>query len=309
VLSLQNDEDILDNELTSTERSRAGHDHRWREISQVQAVSFEGGILMKLLVFRALWGMTGPIEQQLERISAAGYDGVEIWPSQMPLSRQEWVSLLERYHLQPIVATMIDTTANLHSQLAELAAYQPLKINVQSGRDAMTWDEGCQFLEEALRVEQALGVPVMHETHRGKLLYTPWTTAAYLRQFETLKITADYSHWVNVCERLPDDQADALELANRRALHVHGRVGYAEGPQVPDPSAQEVAGELAWHEKQWAQIYRNRDQLGDAVFTFTPEYGPPDYLHTLPHTQVPVADLWKICLWAADRARQHWNCL
>jgi hypothetical protein len=40
------------------------------------------------------------------------------------------------------------------------------------------------------------------------------------------------------------------------------------------------------------------------VLTFTPEYGPPTYLHTLPHTQMPVADLWQVCLWAAARARQ-----
>src|SRR5215213_6149757 len=107
---------------------------------------------MKLLVFRALWGMTGPIEEQFERISAAGYDGVEFWPSLLPLARPEWISLLERYHLQAIVGATSDSPAQLHSQLTELAAYQPVKINLQSGRDSMTWDEGCRYLEEALRV-------------------------------------------------------------------------------------------------------------------------------------------------------------
>ncbi|MDX2137449.1 MAG: sugar phosphate isomerase/epimerase [Chloroflexota bacterium] len=259
---------------------------------------------MKLLVFRALWGMTGAsLSEQLERIQTAGYDGVEFWPLSMPTPRDEWLRLLTQYHLQPVVAASIADQADLHAQLHELAAYQPLRINLHSGRDSMSWEEGCRFFEEALRVEAAIGVPVLHETHRGKIMYTPWTTADYLRKFDTLKVTADYSHWVNVCERLPDDEADALALANSRAWHIHGRVGYAEGPQVPDPSAPEYTTELAWHERQWAAIRQQREQAGDAILTFTPEYGPPAYLHTLPHTNVPVADLWNVCLWATERAR------
>jgi hypothetical protein len=39
-----------------------------------------------------------------------------------------------------------------------------------------------------------------------------------------------------------------------------------------------------------------------AASTLTPEYGPPAYLHTLPHTAMPVADLWAICHWQAQRA-------
>lgn len=261
---------------------------------------------MKLWVFRALWGMTGTIPEQLERIRAAGYEGVEFWPLSMPLERADWLRLLDQYQLKAIVAANIEHREDLRSQLAELAAYQPLKINLHSGRDAMTWDEGCAFFEEALRVEAEIGVAVNHETHRGKILFTPWTTLAYLRQFPALKVTADYSHWVTVCERLPDDQAEVLALANQRAGHIHGRVGYAEGPQVPDPSAPEYADELAWHERQWEQIRRQHEAIGAAFLTFTPEYGPPGYLHTLPHTNVPVADLWTVCLWAAERARQQW---
>lgn len=118
-----------------------------------------------------------------------------------------------------------------------------------------------------------------------------------------LRITADYSHWVNVCERLPNDEADALALANRRAIHIHRRVGYEEGPQVPDPAAPEYAAQREWHERQWQQIRRWHEEAGAQVLTFTPEYGPPNDLHTLPHTNVPVADLWQVCLWGAECAR------
>lgn len=262
---------------------------------------------MKLRIFKALWGMTGPVQEQLKQVKEAGYDGIEVWTAAFSLSSTEWIRLVEEYQLELIVAAAIEDADSLQRQLTELAAFQPLKINVQGGRDSMTWAEGCRFLEEALRVEATLGVPVLHESHRGKLFFNPWTTAAYLREFEGIKITADYSHWVNVCERLPDDQATALSLANQRAQHIHGRVGYAEGPQVPDPAAPEYATELAWHEQQWDQIHQQRSAAGAETFTFTPEYGPPGYLHTLPYTNVPVADLWTVCLWAANRARQRWS--
>jgi sugar phosphate isomerase/epimerase len=256
---------------------------------------------MEVLVFRALWGMTGPVSQQIERIAAAGYDGIEFWPAQFDTPLSEWLSLVKSHRLHVIVAAGVAEKEMLEPALTQLAEYQPLKINLQGGRDAMTRDEGCAFFEEALRVEAQIGIPVGHETHRGRLLYTPWETLFYLRQFDTLRITADYSHWVNVCERLPDDQSEALDAANRRAIHIHGRVGYEEGPQVPDPSAPEYARQVAWHERQWQQIgsYQQGERL-----TFTPEYGPPGYLHTLPHTNVPVADLWEVCLWGAKRARR-----
>ncbi len=262
---------------------------------------------MKLLIFRALWGMTGPFEEQLEQVTAAGYDGFEFWPSQWELERQEIMKLAASYKLKMIVGALITAKEDLAPTLSALAEFGPVRINLHNGRDNMTRDKACAFFEEALRVEAQIGFPVGHETHRGRILFTPWDTAYYLRQFPQLHITADYSHWVNVCERLPEDEASGLELANQRAVHIHGRVGYEEGPQVPDPSAPEYAVQLAWHEAQWEQIRRFHRERDAEYLTFTPEYGPPNYLHTLPHTNVPVADLWHVCLWGAARARRLLN--
>ncbi|MBI1279256.1 MAG: TIM barrel protein [Anaerolineaceae bacterium] len=260
---------------------------------------------MKLLIFKALWGMTGSLHKQVERVAAAGYDGFELWPEQHDISRQELMALAQSHNLQMIVGTSLQSLAEIETKLKYLSEYDPVRINLHSGRDSMTRDEGSAFFEESVRVESVIGVPVGHETHRGRILYTPWDTAYYLSQFPQLKLTADYSHWVNVCERLPEDQTDALAAANRAVVHIHGRVGYEEGPQVPDPSAPEYASQLHWHENQWRQIKGMHEQSGHDILTFTPEYGPPNYLHTLPYTNVPVADLWNVCLWAAERARQQ----
>lgn len=260
---------------------------------------------MQTLIIKALWGMTGSLPEQIVRVAEAGYDGFELWPDQHTISRHDLTALAASYNLKMIVGALVETKAELEPTLKKLGEYDALRINLHSGRDCMTRDEASAFFEEALRIEEQIGMPVGHETHRGRILYTPWDTAYYLKQFDNLKVTADYSHWVNVCERLPVDQAESLALANSRAIHIHGRVGYEEGPQVPDPSAPEYASQLAWHEHQWAEIETAHEQSQKDVLTFTPEYGPPHYLHTLPHTNVPVADLWEVCLWAANRARQQ----
>lgn len=53
-----------------------------------------------------------------------------------------------------------------------------------------------------MQLERVLGVPVSHETHRGRALFNPFITAHLLNRFPDLYITADWSHWTVVCERL-----------------------------------------------------------------------------------------------------------
>ena len=117
---------------------------------------------------------------------------------------------------------------------------QPILINSHSGRDA--WDEGQSrdFFKEALFLEAALDIPIVHETHRGRSLFNPWITQRLLGQFEHLHLCCDLSHWVCVCERLLDDES-IIEQCAQHCLHLHARVGYEQGPQVPDPRARNTS--------------------------------------------------------------------
>ena len=116
-----------------------------------------------------------------------------------------------------------------------------------------------------------------------------------------MRLCCDFSHWCCATESLLHHSTAELELAIGRCIHVHARVGYEEGTQVPDPAAPEYARQLEAHEGWWDRIWQAHKARGEAFMTLTPEFGPPGYLHTLPYTNVPVADLDKVCQWMADR--------
>lgn len=261
---------------------------------------------MKIKFFKSVWGMdpSAPMESHLAAIKAAGYDGVECPVPDMEAA--EWLDLLEKHQLEAILMAFPTTAREATGAIHHAAARKPLLINMHSGRDGMTFEEGCRFLEAALAAEEDAGVPVGHETHRGRLLYSPWVTTPYLEKFPSMKIVADFSHWCVVCESLLEDAREHIDLAGSRAIHIHGRVGYMEGPQVPDPSAPEYTTELETHEGWWDAIVARRGAAGEPFTTFDPEFGPPGYMHTLPHTNQPVADLWEVCLWMANRQRERW---
>ena len=259
---------------------------------------------MQLAVFRALWGMTGTLEEQFDRIAEAGYDGVEGFLAASSLTAAQFSAMVAQRGLKLIMAGGVEKKEDLEPTLKTLAEYQPIKIGLQGGRDCMTRDQGGLFTRKrcasSSRSASRFRMRRIADAHCSRP-GTPLFTCAKCRRSSSWRITAIGSTCANGCRTI---SRHAVDVANAHVFHVHARVGYEEGPQVPDPSAPEYASQLAWHEKQWTAIIRARQQAGDTLMTVTPEYGPPGYLHTLPHTNVPVADLWNVCLWGAQRFRQ-----
>ena len=78
-------------------------------------------------------------------------------------------------------------------------------------------------------------------------------------------------------------------------------------PQAPHPAAPEYADCLAFHQRCWEAVWTAQARRGYAVTTMTPEFGPDRYLHTLPFTDMPVADLWQINRWMAETEERHYR--
>ena len=100
---------------------------------------------------------------------------------------------------------------------------------------------------------------------------------------------------------------EIIQRCAERCIHMHARVGYPEGPQVADPRAPESQMYLEAHEHWWDIIWDSQATRGMEVSTLTPEYGPPPYLQILPYTAAPVANLWEICRWQAEREADRFS--
>ncbi|MBK9118462.1 MAG: sugar phosphate isomerase/epimerase [Phycisphaerales bacterium] len=263
---------------------------------------------MQIKFVKSLWGYepaAATLEQKLARIRTAGYDGVECPCPEV--SAAEWQELCARYGLTYVGMFFVDDIAGYRRELERLVPYRPVCATLHALRDRTPFDEGCRFLREAVRIEADLGVAVAHETHRGRMLCNPWQTSAYLEAVPEVQICADFSHFCNVCESLLDNMQDFLEVMIPRAIHIHGRIGWEEAAQVNDPRAPEHAHRVARHEEWWDAIRAAGAAVGRTQLTFDPEFGPPDYLPTLPWTRQPVTDLWEISLWMAQRMRARWS--
>ena len=84
-------------------------------------------------------------------------------------------------------------------------------------------------------------------------------------------------------------------------------MGYDQGPQVPHPAAPEYAYALKAHQLCWEHFWEAQYGRGFEVSTMTPEFGPDGYLHMLPFTQEPVADLWEINSWMGTIEAEHFQ--
>ena len=267
---------------------------------------------MKLVLIRHLWGVTGSWEEVFPKFRELGFAGIECaLPLEKERRRLRRLLVQHSFDFVPQIFTAGDSVAahveSFRRQVGEAAKFEPRFINAQSGRDAWSEMESSKFFEAVLNIEASAGIQVAHETHRGRILFNPWITSRLLSRFESLKLCCDFSHWVCVGERLIDDQIEIIRQSAARCLHLHARVGYEQGPQVPDPRAPEYATHLAAHERWWRLIWDAQKKRGDKTSPLTPEFGPAKYLHTLPFTNAPVADLWDICHWQARRQADNFT--
>lgn len=267
---------------------------------------------MKLKLIRHLWGvdLTHGLQHYIPRWREAGYEAIESSIRTVP-DRAGFLRFLKESGFQWVPqifsrdfvagGSVDEHLDSLRIQIEECLDHGPIFFNAHSGYDNWSPAEAEEFYGRMLEMEKKLGVPVAHETHRLRWFGTPWQTRHILKLFPDLRLTCDFSHWVCVCERLLPDLDETIAMAARQCLHLHARVGFEEGPQVPDPSAPEYAVHLAAHERWWDVIWQAQRERGVAESFLTPEFGPPPYMHTLPHTNVPVADLATVCDWMASR--------
>jgi len=266
---------------------------------------------MQVLLLAPQWGLENlPFEDFLIKIKEAGFDGVDTWIPEHPNERKQFTRLLQQYDM-PIVAHQHQAKGNdINEFCRSFDRYlnlalecEPILINSHSGRDYFSLADQLKVIDTAEGFSARHNIRVVHETHRGRLGYSPYNAKQLFEQRPEMKVTADLSHWVCVTESYLEHCKDIVNETIKRTEHIHARVGHTEGPQVPDPRVTEwqiATGHfMAW----WLQIINHKRVTGDKLLTITTEFGPAPYMPTLPATGKPIADQFEINCFMKDRIR------
>lgn len=275
---------------------------------------------MKLI--RHLWGvnLSDGIKPHLSNWREIGYQGLEFSP-RLVLDARELRLLLKEEgivwvpqvfsNLMEGGGSVTQHLKSLREQIVECLDGMPQFFNAHTGSDAWSLNEAEDFYGVAGKLEAELGVVLSHATHRSRYFGNPWNTCYLLGRVPDIKLTCDFSHWVCVAERLLANADPIFFRVAQNCHHLHARVGYEQGPQVPDPRDPQRNTHLKVHERWWKMVWSARQAQGIDELTLTPEFGPPPYQHTLRFTQQPVGDLEAICDWMATRQVERfaaWSC-
>ena len=269
----------------------------------------------ELKIMATNWGFPGSLDEYCAKVKKEGYDGIEIWWPLEKKSQDELFTALKKHQLElGFLCAGFDANFQKHfSQFTEMidaAATQniqrPLYINCHSGRDYFSYEQNKSFIDHTIQLSEKTGLIICHETHRSRMLFAAPVGRQFIEKVPGLRMTFDVSHWCNVSESLLQDQPETMSLTLPRVDHIHARIGHPEGPQVNDPRAPEWESALQAHFAWWDKIVEGKKKSGSRLTILT-EFGPPDYMPTLPYTREPLADQWAINVYMMQLLRKRYQ--
>lgn len=252
-----------------------------------------------LTILATNWGFKGDYDAFCAKAKESAYDGIEVWLPRTQEQRAALMEAIQKYDLKyGFLAAGGRSDFEKHfssfqQAVQDTVALKPLFVNCHSGKDFFTFEENKQFIEFTIELGKSSGVPIYHETHRGRILFNAPLAKKFMDILPELRLTLDISHWCNVHESFLQDQPDAVDLALSRTDHIHSRVGHPESPQVSDFRAPEWSTALKVHLDWWDRVVKQKIKE-DKGLTMTAEFGPPPYMPALPYTKQPVVDLWEL---------------
>lgn len=271
---------------------------------------------MKILILSPQWGHEHmPIDLFLDKIRLVGYDGIDTWIPENPKDKKVLFDYLQKYEM-PIVTHQHRASGNTFDEfkrsflrnLQECAEPSPVLINSHTGRDWFTLQQHLELIDIAQNFSDKTGINIAHETHRGRMGYSPQSTAELLKHRE-YNITADLSHWTCATESLLENFQQTLDATLPHVRHVHARVGFENGPQVTDPRAPEWKYTLDAFLNWWDRIVAINSAANQKVLTFTTEFGPPPYMPVIPFENKPIADQFEINCFMKDLLCERYAAL
>ena len=267
---------------------------------------------MRIKYLCTIWGMgQTTLEDNLNLIKDAGFDGVEIPVPRNRAEQDRLGSLLNEIGLDLVVqvraegSTVDEQIDFLGKELNSASGLNTLLTNVHCGKDYWPLAENIRVISIAQRLASELGIKILHETHRARATFCTTSTMAIIDALPEIRFTADFSHWCCVHNSLLQNQQNSVNSVIERADYIHARVGSAISPQITDPRATEWKEAVEVHVRWWEKIAEHHKNNDSEFLPVCSEFGPPEYMVTLPSTGKPIADQWEINCYMKEMLKER----
>jgi hypothetical protein len=272
--------------------------------------------MREFLIFQSLWAMqdhrgecTLALEAQLEKIAAAGFDGItdHFWVPSHAARLHAAAKALDLHIEGQLFPRSVD---DLAAALDVAVRHGCHHLTLQADIRPRTLSQAVELIEGWQRLAEQVDFPILLETHRYRLSNDLLFTLDLLEQMPDLKLLADLSHYV-VGREMPEPAAaeddEYIQRILRHSWGFHGRVSNGEQVQVPLGFAQH----RPWLERflGWWR-YGIEDWLArpntPASLSFTCELGPPPYAITGADGR-DITDRWDEALMLKQLMREVWR--
>jgi len=270
----------------------------------------------RLLVLQSLWAMEPahpsepdvPPEGKIERVASAGFDGVSVDCVDPELV--ERVARAASAHGLVLEGQAIPRSAQeLREALALAGAHQFRHLVVQPNLRLRSLTKAMDVLASWRLLAMEAGVPILVETHRGRLTNDLRFTLALLDRDPAIRLLADISHYVaghSIEWPVGAGERAMVQHILERAWAFHGRVANSEHVQIElsfAPHRRWLDLFLDWWEEGF-RSWRRRASPG-ASLTFTCELGPRPYANVDAHGH-DTTDRWQEAALLARLVRERW---
>jgi len=273
--------------------------------------------MQRFLVFQALWamerrdydGFERSLEQNIEMIAQAGFDGVSGDYRNRDLVRR-CSALLKPHGLLAEGQCFPATVDDLKPVLEIATEFGVHHIDLQPDVRPRRLQECIPLLEGWRRLAEQVDFPVLIETHRDRMTTDLYFVLDLLDCFPDLRLLGDISHFIVGREfawPIPEESHAQIRRVLDCCWGFHGRVASREQVQIEISFAQHKMWLdlfLDWWEcgfRSWRRRAGEEDTLA-----FTCEFGPRPYAITNRDGR-DTTDRWQEALQLKDLVRERWN--
>jgi hypothetical protein len=232
---------------------------------------------------QSYWALTereSKMAESLEQACREGFAYLEVGLREDRLP--ELSSLLKRLPLSLIAQGWAADAADARTWFERAERFNALALNLHLGHAYLPEDEAAAMLDQVHALSDAFGIPVMLETHRGRLTQDLYRASSLIARRPETVIALDISHYLVAGETLGGSEQlfrqHIAPLLARTAL-IHGRVSNGQSIQVfsTDRFAYTELLQSLWQRAMEAWL---EQAPAGAVLVFEPELGPPPYAFT-----------------------------